>query len=122
MLDHCGAPAKPIEKSIRWLLNNSRLVASVANPSAGLWMLPILNRVAGERDVQPYSLPTVRALAPRFGGGSLFYLSSRDTGDGLWRYRDGQTLEIWKGSEGALLEPAAVSPDGKRAAILLRRN
>ena len=30
-------------------------------------------------------LPTARALAPRFGGKSLFYLSSRGTGDGLWR-------------------------------------
>jgi Tol biopolymer transport system component len=40
----------------------------------------------------------------------------------LWRYRDSQTFEIWRGSQGTLLEPAGVSPDGTRAAILLRRN
>jgi len=98
-----------------------RLVATVANPSARLWSVPILDRPATESDVRPYALPNVRALAPRFGAGSLFYLSSLGAGDGLWRYRDGQTLEIWRGSEVPLLEPPALSSDGKRVAILLRR-
>jgi len=31
----------------------------------------------------------------------------------LWRYRDGEVAEIWRGSQTALLEPAAVSPDGE---------
>jgi len=84
--------------------------------------VPILNRVAEERDAKPYPVGTVRALGPRFGGKSLFYLSSRGTGDGLWRFEDGQTTEIWKGSDGALLEPPAVSADGQRVAITLRRS
>ena len=41
--------------------------------------VPLLDRSAEERDVQPYPVPTARALAPRFGGASLFYLSSRRT-------------------------------------------
>ena len=98
-----------------------RVVATVANPTAGLWSVPILDRPVGEPDVKPFVVPAVRALAPRFGGGSLFYLSSRGTGDGLWRLRDGEGLEVWKGSEGALLEPPAVSPDGRRVAVVLRR-
>src|ERR1019366_8985035 len=61
------------------------------------------------------------ALGPRFGGTSLFDLSSRGTGDGVWRFQDGQTTEIWKGSDGALLDPPAVSADGRRVAIVLRR-
>jgi Tol biopolymer transport system component/predicted Ser/Thr protein kinase len=98
------------------------LVATEASPIPSLWSVPILNRVAEERDAKPYPVSTVRALGPRFGGNSLFYLSSRGTGDGLWRYQDGQTTEIWKGSDGALLDPAAVSADGRRVAIALRRN
>ena len=97
------------------------LVATEASPVASLWSVPILNRVAEERDAKPYPVGTVRALGPRFGGTSLFYLSSRGTGDGLWRYQDGQTTEIWKGSDGPLLDPPAVSPDGRRVAIVLRR-
>lgn len=99
-----------------------RLAASVVNPRANLWTVPISNRVAEEESVRPFQLPTVRAQAPRFGGGSLFYLSSRDGADGLWRYRDGQALEIWPGAEGALQSPAAVSADGRTVAFALRRH
>ena len=67
-------------------------------------------------------MQNVRALAPRFGGSSLFYLSSLGAGDGLWRLRNGETTEIWKGSDGALFETPAVSPDGGHVAIVLRRN
>src|ERR1035437_6734248 len=97
------------------------LVATEASPIPSLWSVPILNRVAEERDAKPYPVGTVRALGPRFGGTSLFYLSSRGTGDGVWRFQDGQTTEIWKGSDGALLDPPAVSADGQRVAIALRR-
>jgi serine/threonine protein kinase/Tol biopolymer transport system component len=99
-----------------------RLVATVAKSTAALWSVPILDRdrVADERDVKPYP-PTARALAPRFGGGSLFYLSSSGPGDGLWRLEDGKPVEIWKGSNGVLVEPPAVSPNGDRVAVVLRR-
>lgn len=99
-----------------------RLVATVSNPTASLWSVPILDRLAEERDVKPFALPTVRALAPRFGGDSLFYLSSRGTGDGLWRYQDGKGVEIWRGADGRLLEPPAISLDGQRVAFVLRNN
>jgi Tol biopolymer transport system component/predicted Ser/Thr protein kinase len=99
-----------------------RLVATVANPVANLWTVPILDRVAGEADAKPYPVPTVRALMPRFAGAALFYLSALGAGDGLWRYQDGQIQEIWKGRDGALLEPPAVSSDGRRVAFVLRRN
>jgi serine/threonine protein kinase/Tol biopolymer transport system component len=102
--------------------NGRRLAVSVANPVANLWSVPILDRPAEEGDVKPFPVPTMRALMPRFGGAALFYLSSQDAGDGLWRYQDGQALEIWKGANGALLEPPAVSPDGRRVAFVLRRN
>jgi Tol biopolymer transport system component len=99
-----------------------KLVATISNPVAGLWTVPILDRVAEEGDVKPFTVPTERALAPRFNGSSLFYLSSLGTGDGLWRVRDGQVTEVWKGADGALLETPAVSPDGGRVAIVLRRS
>jgi Tol biopolymer transport system component/predicted Ser/Thr protein kinase len=98
-----------------------RLVATVSNPTASLSSVPILDRLAEERDVKLFPLPTVRALMPRFGPASLFYLSSRGAGDGLWSYQDGQAVEIWKGADGALREPPAVSPDGRRVIVLLRR-
>jgi Tol biopolymer transport system component len=87
-----------------------------------LWRVPLLDRQAEERDVQPYPVPTVRALAPRFGGRSLFYLSTRGTGDGLWRAQDGQASEVSKGADGGVSEPPAVARDGGRVAIVVRRD
>jgi serine/threonine protein kinase/Tol biopolymer transport system component len=99
-----------------------RLAASVVNVQVNLWSVPITNRIVEERDVEAFPVPTAHAQTPRFGGGSLFYLSSRDGADGLWSYRDGQALEIWKGSEGALQSPPAVSAQGSSVAFALSRN
>ena len=98
-----------------------RVVATVANPTASLWRVPLLDRLVEDRDAQPYHVPTERALAPRFGGTSLFYLSlsARGTGDGLWRVQNGQAFEVRKGADGVLSEPPAVSPDGSRVAVVV---
>jgi serine/threonine protein kinase len=101
--------------------NGRLLAASVVNPQVNLWSVPITSHLVEERDVKPLQLPTPRSQAPRFGGETLFYLSSRDGADGLWSYRDGKALEIWRGSEGALQTPAAVSADGSGIAFALRR-
>ncbi len=98
-----------------------RLAASVVNAQVNLWSVPITGGIVDEQKVEAFPLPTTRAQAPRFGGGSLFYLSSRDGADGLWSYRDGQALEIWKGSEGALQSPPAIAADGSSVAFALKR-
>jgi serine/threonine protein kinase/Tol biopolymer transport system component len=103
--------------------DGSRLVATVQDSRAVLWSVPILDHPSTERDAEPLGdLTTARALAPRFSGTSMFFLSSRGSGDGLWRLRDGKVAEIWRGSETALLEPVAVSPDGESVVLLLRRD
>jgi serine/threonine protein kinase/Tol biopolymer transport system component len=98
-----------------------RLVATISNPTANLASLPILDRVTTDDDVKPVGLPTVRALAPRYGGSAVFYLSSRGGGDGLWRYDGKDATEIWRGAGGALLEPPAVTRDGRQVAVVLRK-
>ena len=98
-----------------------RVVATVANPSASLWQVPLLNRLAEDRDAQPYPLQTMRAMAPRFGGGALFYVSAVGPGDGLWRLQDGQASQVWNDADAALAEPPAISADGLRAAVVTIR-
>jgi serine/threonine protein kinase len=99
-----------------------KLVTNVVNSKVNLWSLPIASSPATESDVKAFPLPNSRALAPRFGGKTLFFLSSKNGADGLWRYLDGRSEEIWKGSEGALQSPPAISPDGRTIAIALPRN
>ena len=98
-----------------------RIVATIANPSATLWRLPLVDRPVDERDVQPYPVSTVRALAPRFAGASLFYLATGGVGDSLWHVREGQTSEVVRGADMPLSEPAAVSPDGQHIVVVARR-
>jgi Tol biopolymer transport system component len=76
--------------------------------------------VVAERDVEPYAVPVFRALAPRFGGSSLFFLSASGRGDGLWRLDESGTVLIRRGTDGPLVEPPAVSRDGARIAIQIR--
>ena len=100
-----------------------RIVATIANPSSGLWRIPLLDRSADEGDAEPYPLPvpTGRARAPRFGGTSLFFLSSRGAGDGLWKVQNGRPSLVWRDVDAALSEPPAVSPDGRLVAVVVRR-
>jgi serine/threonine protein kinase len=98
-----------------------RVVATVANPVASLWQVPLLDRVATDTDAQPYAVQTPRALGPRFRDSSLFYLSSRGAVDGLWRRENGQVSEVWRGTDAALTEPAAISADGRTVAVVTWR-
>ena len=109
-------------RSIAASADGRRLVASVANPRTGLWTVPILDRVAELRDdVKPYGPPGLQALAPRVRGTALFYRSALGTG-GVWRFKDDQNVEIWNASQGAVLEPPAVSPDGLSVAFVVFKN
>ena len=102
--------------------NGRRVVATVANPTASLWQVPLRDEQVEDREAEPYPVPAERAVAPRFNGTSLFYLSlsTTGTGDGLWRVQNGQTFEVRKGAASILTEPAAVSRDGSRVAVVVR--
>jgi len=60
-----------------------RLVVTVANPTSHLWTAPISDQVVGESGVSRFSLPAVRASAPRFGPGYILFLSSKGGAEGL---------------------------------------
>ncbi|MGD8395779.1 MAG: protein kinase [Candidatus Eiseniibacteriota bacterium] len=97
-----------------------RVVATVSDPQEALWRVPILDAVATEADAAPLPMPTLRARFPRYGPDALFYVSSRGTGDTVWRYRDGEATEVWTGSGTTVLEDApAVSPAGDAVALVV---
>ena len=61
-----------------------RVVATVAKPTASLWQVPLDDSLGDVVDARPYAVSTERALAPRYRGGSLFYLSLSTRGIGGW--------------------------------------
>ncbi len=97
-----------------------RVVATRANPTANLWRVPVQDAVAAERDVERYAVPTFRALAPRFAGASLFFLSTSGRADGLWRLDESGAVLVRRGTDGPLVEPPAVSRDGTKVAVQVR--
>src|SRR5689334_10214518 len=58
-----------------------RLVATVANPTAGLWTVPISNETQPERAITPIHAANTRALSPRYAGDYLAFLSSKGGAD-----------------------------------------
>jgi Tol biopolymer transport system component len=97
-----------------------RLVATVANPTSHLWTAPITDHVVDEGGVSRFSVPAVRAAAPRFGPDRLFFLSSKGGADGLWSFKDGAATELWRGGEGAVAAAPAISSDGTRICFVVQ--
>jgi Tol biopolymer transport system component len=99
-----------------------RLIATVGRPSAGLWTVPISDRIQAEDAIRRFAVPNARALGPRFAPGYLLFLSSIGGGHGLWKLENGLARELWKGQEGGLTAPAAISPDGGRICFSYRKH
>jgi Tol biopolymer transport system component len=97
-----------------------RLVVTVANPVRDLWTVPITDQVVDDSGVRRFSLPTLRAAAPRFGPDYILYLGSKGRADGLWKLKDGSETELWKGSEGTVPYAPAISPDGAQICFAVR--
>ncbi len=98
------------------------LVATVANPTAGLWTVPIADDVEPESAVTPIQAANTRALSPRYAGDYLAFLSSKGGADGLWTLdKSGTAVELWKGGDGGVVAAPAISPDGHRICFSYRK-
>jgi Tol biopolymer transport system component len=98
------------------------LVATVANPTAGLWTVPIANDIEPENATRPIQAANTRALSPRYAGDYLAFLSSKGGPDGLWkRDSSGAAVELWKGGDGGVVAAPAISPDGNRICFSYRK-
>ncbi|HEU0174046.1 MAG TPA: protein kinase [Blastocatellia bacterium] len=99
----------------------TRLVASVASPVGELWTIPISSQMVDESAVRRFPLPVTRAVAPRFGPQYVVFLSSKGGAQSLWKSQGGETIELWRSSDGGVIAPAAVSPDGRLICFSIRR-
>ncbi|MGH9662264.1 MAG: protein kinase domain-containing protein [Bryobacteraceae bacterium] len=98
-----------------------RVVATLSNPSGELWTVPISEQTGEEEAAARLAVPSTRAVGPRYGAGALLYLSSKGGADGIWKLKDGVAAELWKGTEGGVSWPVAVSPDGSLMCFAVRQ-
>lgn len=92
------------------------LAATVQKPQSSLWSVPLRKTLTTDSDTRLVGdLSGIRALAPRLRGESIYFLSSRGSGDGLWRLHllsaDGAQLRLLSGAVDARGAPDW-SPDG----------
>jgi serine/threonine protein kinase len=101
-----------------------RLAVTVADPTVRLWSVPI-NGVARpeatEADVKPFLPNTKNAMAPRFRESAIYYLSPTGAGDRLARFDGVNAVDVWGGPQNGVEAPPAISPDGRRIAVVVRQ-
>ena len=98
-----------------------RVVTTIATPTASLWALSIKDSVQTDAAVTRVAMPNTRALGPRFAPGYLTFLSSKGGANGLWKLENGAALELWRGDDGGVVAPAAISPDGRLICFSYRK-
>ena len=106
--------------SVAATTDTRRLVVTVAMPLASVWSVPVSSEMQPESSVRSFAAPNARALSPRFGPDYVLMLSSKGGADGLWKMTGDLAQELWRGSDGGLVSPPAVSPDGTRIAFAYR--
>jgi serine/threonine protein kinase/Tol biopolymer transport system component len=99
-----------------------RLVTTIAVPTAQLWQIPIADNIQTETAATRLPVSTSRSLSPRFAPTYLAFLSSRGAErQGLWKLEDGETTEIWRGEDGGVVTPPAISRDGRQICVSFRK-
>jgi Tol biopolymer transport system component len=101
--------------------NGRRLVATVSRSTAGLWRVPIADRVVDKSAATPISLPAARALSPRLGPGFIVYRAPRGGTDGLMKLAEGTSTQLWSGVDGRALGGPAITSDGQQIAFLVQK-
>ncbi len=67
-------------------------------------------------------LNTGSGSSPRFGAGQLLYVSSKSTGDSIWKLQGETASEVWSAPDARIVGAPAVARDGSRIAFSIRRN
>ena len=98
-----------------------RVVTTIAIPTASLWTVPIKDGVQTDAAVTRVAVRNTRALGPRFGPGYLTFLSSKGGANGLWKLEGEAILELWRGDQGGVVAPPAISPDGRLICFSYRK-
>lgn len=98
-----------------------RLVATLASPKSTLWRLPFDGARTEMSRAARIALTTGSGSAPRLGAGYVVYVSSKGTGDSLWKLQGGVASELWSAPDARIIGRPAIAPKGQRVAFSIRQ-
>ena len=99
-----------------------RLVATLASPKGTLWRVPITSAGADMSDARRISLTTGSGSAPRLGARFLIYVSSKGTGDSVWKLQGETATELWSAPDARIIGRPAIARDERRVAFCVRQS
>jgi Tol biopolymer transport system component len=99
-----------------------RLVATLASPKGVLWRLPFSGARVEMSLARRIPLTTGHGSSPRLGAAHLLYVTSRGTGDSIWKLQDGMAAEVWGAPDARIVGGPAIARDGRRIAFSVRQN
>src|SRR6185312_12343631 len=67
-------------------------------------------------------LTTGSGSSPRIGAGYLLYVTSKGTGDSIWKLQGDTSSEVWSGRNARIVGGPAIAQDGRRIAFSIAQN
>lgn len=98
-----------------------RLAATLASPKGTLWRLPIAAAQSQPSSDRRVLLTTGSGFSPRFGSDYLLYVSSKGSGDSIWKLQADEASELWSAADARIIGAPTISRDGRRVAFSVRQ-
>jgi Tol biopolymer transport system component len=92
-----------------------RLVATLPSPKSTLWRVPITHARVEMSIARRIPLTTGNGSSPRLGAGYLLYISSKGTGDSIWKLQGDTVAELWSAPDARIIGGPAIARDGRIA-------
>lgn len=100
-----------------------RMVATLVNPTAAIWSVPITGGVVKESAAAKTANLNGQTQGPRATEDGMLYMAASGPAHALWkREGNGPAIELWKASGGGVVAPGVLSPDGRLVCFSFRRN
>ena len=103
--------------------SGDRLLVTITHQKRTLWRLP-LGQVRDDGVPDDSATPSRIALAsgtafsPRVGPDYLVYISSVGGHESVWKMVGQSATELWSGADAKVIGAPAISPDGRRIAVI----
>jgi Tol biopolymer transport system component len=119
---HRVSPGLERYTSLSASADGTRLAATLASSKTSLWRVPIGDDLVAETEATRVALPSGGGASPRLTADAIVYVASHDGKEGVFRFADGTTAELWSARQARVIGAPGISPDGQHIAFSTDEN